>query len=107
MTNIKDKVFALVKKIPKGKVTTYNEIAKALGNPEMRRAVGNVLHSNMSLEYVPCYRVVNSKGHLARNYPYGGVGGQRDLLKNDGIEIEFNNVDLKRYMFYFDEKDED
>lgn len=54
-----------MKKIPKGHVATYGQIAEMAGNPRMSRAVGNVLHKNPDPLHIPCFRVVNSKGELA------------------------------------------
>jgi alkylated DNA nucleotide flippase Atl1 len=63
--NTKDKVFKMVKKVPRGKVTTYGEIARHLGmNP---RIVGWMLHLNRS-ESVPCHRIVDRTGRLAPNF---------------------------------------
>lgn len=59
---MKEKVFELVRKVPNGRVTTYLEIARALGNPGLARAVGNALNRNRDLEKVPCFRVVRSDG---------------------------------------------
>ena len=56
-------VFAACSQIPRGKVSTYAEIAKAVGNPNAARAVGNALNKN-PYEGVPCHRVVNSNGSL-------------------------------------------
>ena len=59
----KDKVYAVVAKIPKGKVLTYKEVAKRAGSPNAFRAVGNVLNKNMSSK-VPCHRVIRSDGEI-------------------------------------------
>lgn len=56
------KVFELVKQVPTGRVTTYLEIARALGNPRLVRAVGNALNKNRDLESVHCFKVVRSDG---------------------------------------------
>ncbi len=82
-------VYELTKKIQKGKVTTYGEIARALGNSGYSRAVGNALNKNVNKE-VPCHRVVRSDGK---------VGGFRrgtkkkiEILKNEGIEIKNEKI---------------
>ncbi len=57
----KEKVFNIVKKIPKGKVLTYKEVAVKAGNPKASRAVGTILKTNYSPE-IPCHRVIRSDG---------------------------------------------
>lgn len=93
-------VFEAVKKIPKGKVTTYGEIAKYVGinNP---RIVGFALHANKNPDEIPCHRVVNIKGELAKGYVFGGLNIQKKLLINEGVEINNNKIDLSRYIFHF------
>ena len=93
---MKDKVFEYLTKIPQGKVVTYKQIANYLGNPKLARVVGNI-HSNTSPDKYPCYKVVNSKGYLAKNFAFGGIKGQRELLEKDGIIVINNQVDLDKY----------
>ena len=91
------RIYEAVKKIPKGKVATYGQVAELAGNKKMARAVGNALHKNPDPDAVPCYRVVNSKGELAGEFAFGGVGAQAKLLEADGIEVVDGKVDLKKY----------
>ncbi len=91
------RIYEAVKKIPKGRVATYGQIAELAGNKNMARAVGNALHKNPNPELIPCYRVVNSKGELAGEFAFGGAGAQAELLKADGIEVINGRVDLKKY----------
>ena len=91
------RIYEAVKKIPKGHVATYGQIAEMAGNPRMSRAVGNALHHNPDPEHIPCYRVVNSKGELAGAFAFGGEHVQEELLKADGIEVVNGRVDLKKY----------
>lgn len=56
-----EKVYEVVKKIPKGKALTYKEVAKMAGNPRASRAVGNILHNNHDPN-IPCHRVIRSDG---------------------------------------------
>ena len=94
-------VYELLKKIPKGKVTTYGDLAEALGNRKLARAVGNILHKNPDPIGAPCYKVVNAQGKLAQAYGYGGIGVQREKLQNDGIIVENDRVDLAQYRYRF------
>lgn len=98
--NTFDKVYKVVKKIPRGKVTTYGTIAKFVGitNP---RVVGYALHVNKDPDNIPCHRVVNAKGGLAKGYAFGGLGIQKQLLKQEGISFEGDRVDLDKYLYTF------
>ena len=91
------RIYEAVKKIPKGKVATYGQVAEFAGNKKMARAVGNALHKNPNPDSIPCYRVVNSKGELAGEFAFGGAGAQAKLLMADGIEVIDGKVDLKKY----------
>ena len=80
-----EKVYTIVKKIPRGKIMTYKEVAKRVGSPLAWRAVGNILNKNKNPK-VPCHRVVRSDKR---------IGGYRDgtsqkisLLKKEGITIK-------------------
>ena len=86
-----------IKKIPRGKVATYGQVAEMAGNKKMARAVGNALHKNPDQEKIPCYRVVNAKGELAGEFAFGGEGAQARLLQADGIAVVDGRVDLKIY----------
>ena len=74
------RIYEAVKKIPRGRVATYGQIAALAGNPKMSRAVGNALHKNPDPDNIPCYRVVNSKGRLSGEFAFGGSGAQALLL---------------------------
>ncbi|MBR2282085.1 MAG: MGMT family protein [Spirochaetales bacterium] len=96
---LKEEVYNAVKLIPRGKVSTYGDIAAYLGNPNLARVVGNVLHVNPYEGIVPCHRVVNAKGHLARNFGFGGLEGQRRRLEEEGVVVTDGKVDLREYRF--------
>lgn len=93
----KKSVFEYLSKIPSGKVVTYSQIAQALGNKKAARAVGNILHANKDPKKYPCYRVVNAKGELAKNYAFGGADGQKKFLEAEGVEVINGKVDLSIY----------
>lgn len=94
---MKEEVYEIVRNIPYGKVMTYKQIAILLGNIHYARVIGNILHQNKDVEDVPCYKVVNHQGHLAKHYAFGGIDGQKKYLEREGIEVYKNKVDLKRY----------
>ena len=91
------RIYEAVKKIPRGKVATYGQVAEMAGNKKMARAVGNALHKNPDPEKIPCNRVVNAKGELAGEFAFGGEGAQARLLQADGIAVVDGRVDLKIY----------
>ena len=80
-------LYALLQKIPYGKVITYGQAAALLGNRGWARAVGNALHRNPDGEKYPCYKVVHGDGSLCEAFVFGGVGEQQCRLENEGIEI--------------------
>ena len=91
------RIYDAVKKIPRGKVATYGQVAELAGDKKMARAVGNALHRNPDPEHIPCYRVVNAKGELAGAFAFGGANVQEQLLAADGILVVDNKVDLAKY----------
>jgi len=96
----KEIVFNLLKQIPKGKVTTYKELAKKAGikNP---RQVGRIIHTNNQPEIYPCHRVVRSDGTLASGYKFGGREGQKKRLLSEGIKFLGYKINLSRFLFTF------
>ena len=84
-----EKVYAITKQIPKGRVTTYGGITKAL-NMKAYRAVGNALHVNPYAPIVPCHRVVKSNGELGGFA--GGSAKKTRLLESEGIKIKDNKI---------------
>lgn len=95
------RIYEAVKKIPKGHVATYGQIAALAGDKKMARAVGNALHKNPDPENIPCFRVVNAKGELSGEFAFGGAGAQEKLLREDGVEVVNGKVDLNKYGFQY------
>ncbi|MBR6322868.1 MAG: methylated-DNA--[Lachnospiraceae bacterium] len=91
------RIYEAVKKVPKGKVATYGDIAALAGNPKMQRAVGNALHKNPDPGNIPCHRVVNSQGKLSGAFAFGGPDEQANRLRKEGVEVNGNTVDLLKY----------
>lgn len=94
---IKDEdVYDLLRKIPPGKVSTYGDLAKALGNPSASRVIGSILAKNPNPIKVPCHRVVMSDGKVG-GYAYG-TARKKELLEKEGVFFtngiinEFKNV---------------
>ena len=96
--NTFDRIYEVVKSIPKGKVAIYGQVATLSGNPRLARVVGYALHNNPDPEKIPCYRVVNREGKVAESFVFGGGKAQRELLEKEGIVFEENGtIDLKKY----------
>lgn len=96
--NTFEKIYEIVKTIPKGKVATYGQIAFLAGNPRLARVVGYALHNNPDPSTIPCHRVVNRKGEVAPGFVFGGSDIQRQLLEAEGIVFEDDGtIDLGKY----------
>ena len=92
------KVYSVVREIPKGKVATYGQVARAIGAPRCARQVGWALHSNPAFGEIPCHRVVFKDGSLTDGFAFGGRDMQKQLLNNDGVAVSDDfKVDLKIY----------
>lgn len=95
-----ERVYDVVRQIPRGKVTTYGQIAKLIGEPKKSKVVGWALHSNPYKGTVPCHRVVNREGRLSGAYAFGGPEVQKKLLEEEGINFkEDGTVDLEDYLW--------
>lgn len=93
------RVIALIKKIPKGKVATYGLIAAMAGNPRSARQVVRALHSLSAKQGLPWHRVVNARGQIS--LPAGsGLEEQTALLKAEGVGFDRGGrIDLGRYLW--------
>ena len=95
MADTFERIYAVVRRIPRGCVATYGTVARLAGNPRWARVVGYALHANPDPEGIPCYRVVNREGRTAPAFAFGGEDVQRRLLEADGVPFLPNgNVDL-------------
>jgi len=98
-----ERVYAICKKIPRGKVTTYKIIAEKL-NTKAYQAIGQALRKNSSAPFVPCHRVVSSTGDL-----HGFKGKKKGkaleekkvLLEREGVKVENDKINLKKYLYRF------
>lgn len=94
--NTFERIYEVVKQIPKGKVATYGMVATMAGNPRWSQIVGYALHVNPDTSSIPCHRVVNRFGNTAKAFAFGGEDVQRKLLEAEGVRfIDENTVDLK------------
>jgi methylated-DNA-protein-cysteine methyltransferase related protein len=90
-----DPVYRLIKKIPRGRVTTYGELARALRLPGGARAVGFAMAACPSGQGIPWHRVVGAGGRFKIPEPHGSL--QRRLLATEGVGAEGGAIDMKRY----------
>ena len=86
-TKFQKKVWAYLRKIPRGSVKTYSQVAKDIGKPLAVRAVANAIGKNPYAPKIPCHRVIRSDGSLGGYSGKGGVKTKRFLLKKEGISL--------------------
>lgn len=86
--NTFERIYEVVKKIPKGKVATYGQVARLAGNPHWSQIVGYALHVNPNPDEIPCFRVVNRFGETATAFSFGGKDAQRALLESEGVRFD-------------------
>ena len=86
-TEFQLRVWAYLRKIPRGSVKTYSQVAKGIGKPLAVRAVANAIGKNPYAPKIPCHRVIRSDGSLGGYSGNGGVKKKRFLLKQEGIRL--------------------
>ena len=98
--NFFERVYAIARQIPYGKVTSYGVIAKALGTARSARMVGWAMNASHNLEDVPAHRVVNRKGLLTGKLHFDGTNLMQQLLENEGVEVVDNQiVDFEKHFW--------
>ena len=99
--NFFQKVYAIARQVPHGKVVTYGAIARAIGAPGAARMVGWAMNkSHEQEEYVPAHRVVNRKGLLTGKIHFPGENTMQELLENEGITVIDNQIqDFEKYLW--------
>ena len=103
MSSVFQEVYRIVEQIPRGRVTTYGQIARMLGNPRLSRIVGCAL--NAAPDALPCHRVVNRLGGLSDAFSPLGKESQRLLLEMEGVPFRLDGgVDLTACMWYGEEE---
>ena len=98
MMSFTEKIYNKLKEVPKGKVITYKRLAE-LVNSKAYRAVGTAMRNNKDPINIPCYKVICSDGSVGNYSASGGIKKKIKLLREDGIEVKNNKVDLKKYYF--------
>lgn len=96
--NFFERVYEFVKKVPKGKVVTYGDVASAIGAPRCARQVGWALHCNPQQGVIPCHRVVFADGSLTSGFAFGGIDIQKAMLLSEGVEVSDDyKINLKKF----------
>ena len=90
--NFFERVYAIARQIPHGRVTSYGAIAKALGTARSARMVGWAMNASHNREDVPAHRVVNRKGMLSGKHHFQGTNLMQQLLENEGIVVIDNKI---------------
>lgn len=98
--NTFEKIYDVVRRIPRGYVASYGQVAELAGNKRWSRVVGYALHSNPDPEGIPCYRVVTKDGQVSKAFAFGGENEQVRLLKEDGVAFIDGHVDMEKYQWY-------
>ncbi len=98
--NSYQRIYEVVKRIPRGRVCTYGQVALLAGNPRWSRVVGYALHVNPDQGEIPCHRVVNRFGEVSRAFAFGGANMQIVLLEDEGVEFVAGRIPLEKYMWY-------
>lgn len=99
MKNSFELIYDVVRRIPRGKVATYGQIAMLAGNPHWSRVVGYALHVNPEPGVIPCHRVVNRHGEPSSAFAFGGMNEQIFLLEGEGVPMPDGKVDLSKYLW--------
>jgi methylated-DNA-protein-cysteine methyltransferase-like protein len=98
--NFFERVYAVTKQIPYGKVTSYGAIAKVLGTARSARMVGWAMNAAHNLEDVPAHRVVNHKGLLTGKHHFEGTNLMQQLLESEGIIVIDNQIQNFEKVFW-------
>ena len=95
-----NQVYELVKLVPKGRVTTYGSIAKALGTAKSSRMVGWAMNASHKDSNVPAHRVVNRNGLLTGKFHFETPNQMQELLEKEGVKIKNNQVVNFKELFW-------
>ena len=90
----KETIYTLARKIPRGKVATYGQLAALAGSPKAARAVGMCMRTNPDAPRTPCHRVVSATGELTGYSARGGVRKKKQMLLTEGVQFINDRVDL-------------
>lgn len=95
--NTYEKIYDVVRQIPKGTVATYGQVAALAGNRRWARVVGYALHVNPDPDSIPCHRVVTKDGRVSPAFAFGGENRQVELLQAEGVRFRDGCVVMEKY----------
>lgn len=98
--NFFQKVYAIAKQIPYGRVTSYGAIAKHIGAARSARMVGWAMNASHNMEDIPAHRVVNRKGILTGKHHFEGTNLMQQLLENEGIIVKDLQIQNFKEVFW-------
>jgi len=93
-SKFKNRVYQWTKKIPRGRVASYGQIARLAGKPKSARAVGVFMKNNTDIPNTPCHRVVGFDGSLIGYSGRGGISQKKKILLEEGVFFRKNKVNL-------------
>lgn len=99
-SNFFEKVYAIARQIPAGRITSYGAIAKCIGSPQSARMVGWAMNASHNGRDVPAHRVVNRKGLLTGKHHFEGTNLMQQLLENEGIVVIENQIQNFEEIFW-------
>ena len=99
-TNFFEKVYAIARQIPEGRITSYGAIAECIGSPQSARMVGWAMNASHNQEDVPAHRVVNRKGLLTGKHHFERTNLMQQLLENEGIVVIENQIQNFEEIFW-------
>ena len=101
MNNYDELIYDYVRLVPLGSVTTFGEIVRVVGNSVQTANVVSALRKVQDITYIPAHRVVTSTGQMSKSFTDGGKRGQKKYLKQEGVIVKNNKVNLNKYCFRF------
>ncbi len=97
--NAFERIYDVVRQIPRGRVASYGQVALLAGNRRWSRVVGYALHVNPDEKGIPCFRVVTKDGRVSEAFAFGGKNRQISLLEAEGVEFVDGHVDMARFQW--------
>lgn len=97
--NTFEKIYDVVKEIPRGYVASYGQVAALAGNKRWSRVVGYALHVNPDTLSIPCHRVVTKDGAVSASFAFGGGNRQVELLMEEGVEFKDGLVNMQKHQW--------
>lgn len=95
-----EKVYAVVKLVPYGRVSSYGAVARFIGAPKAARTVGYAMNASVEMEGIAAHRIVNRNGLLSGKHHFGGTLVMQQLLENEGLEVKDDQIQKFETVFW-------